>query len=56
MDGSSHPNHENRRYESSPPQGPSRGTAGQITGFFYEYGNLGRRGAPFGAAAFIANI
>jgi len=21
------------------PQGPSRGTAGQITGFLYEYGN-----------------
>jgi hypothetical protein len=24
-----HRNHENRRYEGSPPHGPSRGTAGQ---------------------------
>ena len=28
--GRSHRNHENRRYEGSPPQGPSRGTAGQF--------------------------
>ena len=35
---SSYRNHENRS-DGSPLQGPSRGTAGQITGFLYEYGN-----------------
>ena len=34
----SHRNHENRS-DGSPLQGPSRGTAGQIPGFLYEYGN-----------------
>ncbi len=37
------------------PCGARRNTAGQIAGFVYEYGNKSRRGAPFGAAAFIAH-
>jgi len=36
-----------RDYEGSPPQGPSRGTAGQCG--FSKYQSLTRRGAPFGA-------
>jgi len=35
---SSHRNHENSS-DGSPLQGPSRGTAGQITRFLYEYSN-----------------
>jgi len=42
---SSHHNHENRRYEGSPPQGPSRGTAGQ-SGIFQKYHSWSAGGAP----------
>ena len=48
-------NNENRS-DSSPRQGISRGTARQITGFFYEYGNEGRREAPIGPASYIASV
>jgi len=53
---SSHRSHENRGYESSPHQGPSRGTAGHFQDF-QKYSRLltYRGGVPTGAAVFISN-
>jgi len=53
MNASSHPKHENRRHEGSPPQGPSRGTAGQF-GVFLEMSVIDPpRGRPFGGGGII---
>ena len=44
--GSSHRDHENRRYESSPHQGPSRGRRGSFSVFLKPAGDLSAAGAP----------
>ena len=46
-------NHENCRYEGSPAQGPSRGTAGQFVCFSEISVLIRRGGVPSGAAAYI---
>jgi hypothetical protein len=52
---SSQHNHENRGNEGSPPQRPSRGTAGQFHGFQNAHVIDPPRGRPDGGGAFIAN-
>jgi len=56
MNGSSHPDPENRRYEGSPPQGPSKARRGSSVFFKKCSRLLIRRGdVPSGAAAFITH-
>jgi len=55
MNWFSHSKHENRRCESSPPPGPSRGTAGPFPVFSKMLTVIDPpRGRPFGGAALLA--